>query len=139
MNPQQLIAELSRLAGLAALAPSSHNCQPWRLHGVPRAEFEADLLPDAPRDAGWHHVLLVGIDRQRALSALPSLEREMLLSVGGFASLLLNLLRLSGFEVQPRFVDRGWAPATVRGRARLQASEPVLALFLREPAAGVQP
>lgn len=139
MDQQTLITELSRLAGLAALAPSSHNCQPWRLHGVARAGFEADLLPSAPRDAGWRHVLLVGIDRRHALSALPSLEREMLMSIGGFASLLLNLLRLSGFHVQSRFIERGWQPATARGRARLRGSEPVLALFLCEPPAGAQP
>lgn len=139
MNARDLSTELSRLAAIAALAPSSHNCQPWRLHGLARADCEAELGLAAPPDAGWRHLLLVGIDRRHALSALPSLEREMHMSVGGFASLLLNLLRLGGFTVQPRFIEAGWQAATARGRARLAGSDPVLALFLDEPPAGARP
>ncbi len=137
MNPNQLSSVLSRLAALAALAPSSHNCQPWRVLGLGRAEFEAEMWAGSPAPA-WSHALLICIDRRRALSALPSLEREMRMSVGGFASLLLNLLRLSGFGVEARFLDAQRQPGTAAGRARLGASEPVLVLYLREPAAGVQ-
>ncbi|CAG1018070.1 4-hydroxy-2,2'-bipyrrole-5-methanol dehydrogenase [Burkholderiaceae bacterium] len=139
MDAHQLGNVLSRVAATAALAPSSHNCQPWRLVGLARAEFEAEMRLPAPAGGGWSHALLVGIDRRRALSALPSLEREMRISVGGFASLLLNLLRLAGFSVQSQFIDSGWQAATPAGRMRLDGSEAVLALYLGAPPAGVQP
>lgn len=139
MNATDWSSVLSRLAATAALAPSSHNCQPWQLIGLCRAEFEVDMQPAPHTSEGWSHTLLVCIDRRRALRALPSLEREMRMSVGGFASLLLNLLRLSGFSAQVHFPDTGWQAATLRGRARLAGSEPVLMLYLGEPPGGVQP
>lgn len=83
---------IRQLLALAALAPSSHNCQPWHVslldaHGHPHADSGA-----AP------HALVVGIDRRRALNALPAMQGEMHISAGGFAAILLNLLRLSGWQ-----------------------------------------
>jgi hypothetical protein len=130
---------LSQLAAMAALAPSSHNCQPWRVLGLARADFEAEMEPAPPVGGDWSHALVVSIDRSVALRALPSLEREMRMSVGGFASLLLNLLRLSGFEAWPRILAPRWQPATARGRQRLAAAEPVLVLHVAVSADGVQP
>lgn len=138
MTPTNWSTVLTQLAATAALAPSSHNCQPWRLLGLCRSRAEAERHPPPAVD-GWSHLLLVCIDRRRTLSALPSLEREMRMSVGGFASLLLNLLRLSDFEVQVRFVETHWQPATARGRMRLDGAEPVLALYLSEPPGGPRP
>lgn len=125
MDTRTLHQVLSHIAATAALAPSSHNCQPWAVQCLARTAFEA-LSPPADETAGdWTHALVVGIDRRRALSALPALAREMHLSVGGFASLLLNLLRLSGFGVQTQWLPEGWRDGTPH--------EPVLALLLTLP------
>lgn len=140
LSPTQWNTELLRLAAAAALAPSSHNCQPWRLIGMCRSGFEADMqagvVPGLP---DWSHGLLVCIDRRRALSALPSLRREMYMSVGGFATLMLNLLRLSGFGVQVELVEPSWQAATASGRARLADAEPVFMMYLSEPPEGIRP
>lgn len=119
---------LSRLAALAALAPSSHNCQPWHLVGLSRQRHEAEMGPLPAAEAT--HTLLICIDRPRALRALPTLEREMRMSVGGFASLLVNLLRIEGFGVTVQWLDADWAAATATGRWRLGAAEPVMVLGL---------
>ena len=129
---------LTRLAALAALAPSSHNCQPWRLVGLSRQRFDSEMGPlrpageqdGQPLAAGATHTLLVCIDRQRALRALPTLEREMRMSVGGFSSLLVNLLRIAGFGVRVHWLTPGWTPATASGRARLGKDEAVMVLHL---------
>ena len=74
---------------VARLAPSSHNCQPWAV-----ASFES---PEAVRTLGeWLGVrprpderwLVVALDAERALEALPSLGTEMRLSCGMFLQLL---------------------------------------------------
>lgn len=141
LSPMQWSTTLSQLAATAALAPSSHNCQPWRVIGMCRSAFESDMQAKAAPDAlpRWSHALLVCIDRRRMLTALPSLKREMYMSVGGFATLMLNLLRLSGFGVQADLVEPSWRAATSAGRARLAESEPVFVMYLSEPPSGVQP
>ncbi|AOZ02115.1 hypothetical protein BKK81_22645 [Cupriavidus sp. USMAHM13] len=89
---------LSDLLALAALAPSSHNCQPWHV----------SLLhargPSAIGGAGTPGRLVISIDRRRALDALPALRTEMSISVGGFAAILLNLLRMAGWPAEARWL-----------------------------------
>jgi nitroreductase len=101
-------------AGIAALSPSSHNCQPWaavRLAG-PGARRAADaFLADSPGeteapltgDCGDCEYLALALDRDRALDALPAHAVEMLLSCGLYGQLLLRAL-----------AAHGWAPARIR-------------------------
>ncbi|MDT8997735.1 hypothetical protein RQP53_00435 [Paucibacter sp. APW11] len=125
MDQQGLQQLLRSIIATAALAPSSHNCQPWSVRCLDREQYEA-IAPDLPPSGEWTLALLLGIDRRRALAALPALEREMRISVGGFASLLLNLLRLTGFGVRLQWLPKGW-------QCR-QEQEPLLALLLEVPA-----
>lgn len=143
MNPSHWNNALTRLALMAALAPSSHNCQPWRLVGVSSRRFEREMAPLETEDEDEEstvalatHSLLVCIDRQRTLRALPALEREMHMSVGGFASLLMNLLRLSGFSVAVQWLPPRWQAMKAIGRERLRDAEAVLALHLSGPVGG---
>ncbi len=99
--PPDGLEAIRQLLALAALAPSSHNCQPWHVslldaHGHPHADPAA-----AP------HALVIGIDRRRALNALPAMRGEMHLSAGGFAAILLNLLRLSGWQAGASLLPGG--------------------------------
>lgn len=112
----------------ASLAPSSHNCQPWRVLRCARDFYLRHVDPGAEAHAGWHEALVLGVDPARALSALPSLRREMCMSVGGFAALLHNFLRLHGFAVLPQLLPAAWTPASATGAARLGAE--AVAVFL---------
>lgn len=101
MRIEAMLSRLKPLLALAALAPSSHNSQPWHVRalsllqeGEPADEAQLQLSP------GWPLALCLELDHQRRLQALPSLQREMLISLGGFAAILLNLLRLSGWAVE---------------------------------------
>lgn len=82
MPASALWRQLEPLLAAAAMAPSSHNCQPWHLR------------------IGADDALTIGIDHRRSLRALPALEREMGLSAGAFTALLFNLLRLSGWQAK---------------------------------------
>ena len=86
---------------VARLAPSSHNCQPWAV-----ASFES---PEAVRTlAAWLGVrprsderwLVLALDAERALEALPSLETEMRLSCGMFLQLLTARLAEDGLATR---------------------------------------
>ncbi|BBN83575.1 RedV protein [Pseudoalteromonas sp. A25] len=80
---------VSECIELAKLVPSSHNCQPWRVHlhhaGMP---FDGTLN--------------ISIDSEHTINALSSLKNEMLMSLAGFSCALINLLEASGVvcEVQ---------------------------------------
>ncbi|WP_439892316.1 hypothetical protein ACS7SF_07090 [Ralstonia sp. 25C] len=84
---------LADLLALAALAPSSHNCQPWHV-----SLLDAEGRPASGSDTPIR--LVISIDRRRALDALPALRTEMSISAGGFAVILLNLLRLAGWQAE---------------------------------------
>lgn len=93
-----LLLEIEPLLALAARAPSSHNSQPWRVRRVALPQRWAAPGP-------WTQALSLELDPARCLRALPSLQREMLISLGGFAAILLNLLRLSGWPVKAVHLD----------------------------------
>jgi hypothetical protein len=89
---------LARLLALAALAPSSHNVQPWtvRLAGDGR--------------------LLVGLDPSRRLPEVDPAGRELLLSIGCFLENLAQAAAAEGLraEVEPPDGPGGDAVAAVR-------------------------
>lgn len=96
-DPAASLSAFRDAVDVARLAPSSHNCQPWAL-----ASLESG---DAARTvAGWlgqprhddERWLLLGIDPEHALSALPSLATEMQLSCGMFLQLLVAALGEQG-------------------------------------------
>ncbi len=73
------------ILALASLVPSSHNCQPWQVIEVEQMN----------KQRTW----LVGLHADKVLNALPSLAREMYISLGGFTCVLANLLHWSGWQV----------------------------------------
>lgn len=95
---------LSTVLAQAELAPSSHNCQPWRITGIgPGTGHPAGQLLTERHPAG----LVIDIDPQRQLRAVPTLAREMRLSVGGFSAALLHLMRYAGWDVQATIHRQG--------------------------------
>jgi hypothetical protein len=90
---------LARLLALAALAPSSHNVQPWAVRVV------------GPRD------LAIAIDPERHLPEVDPAARELVLSVGCF---LENLAQAAAAEGLSAEVTPGAAPdAAELARVRL--------------------
>jgi len=86
-------AALDRAVHVAALSPSSHNCQPWalaHLAGPEARSAAAALLGDQASSA--HHYLALALDRSHQLSALPAHGLEMLLSCGLYGQLLVRAL-----------------------------------------------
>lgn len=83
---------LNRAAQVAALSPSSHNCQPWALaHLVgPEAHRAAAALLHE-KTAGAHYLALA-LDREHQLSTLAAHGLEMLLSCGLYGQLLARAL-----------------------------------------------
>lgn len=71
----------------ARWAPSSHNCQPWRVAVVPGACKNERLLR-------------LTLDQGRRLTALESLDLEMALSVGLFLGLLVTALQRLGLACE---------------------------------------
>ncbi len=131
LHDTMLLAEkIKRAADLARLAPSSHNCQPWQVCSFePDFYFtHLDLVAGAHRDL--RQVLVLGLDRERCLTALPSLRREMRMSAGAFATLFYNFLRLQGVMVEARLVPEHGAPLTELGALQLHHCEPLLVLLL---------
>ncbi len=88
--------DLSDSVSLARWAPSSHNCQPWKLVYLKRhrslvTALTKQALPDD------EEVLLLAIDKQRKLKALKSLELEMYISCGMFLALLCEVFSVQGY------------------------------------------
>jgi nitroreductase len=87
---------LQEALGIAALSPSSHNCQPWalaRLTSAPARAAAAAVLSVAEDDD--HTYLALALDRERELRALPAHAVEMWVSCGlywGFLSWALEAL-----------------------------------------------
>jgi len=102
--------DLSTVLAQAALAPSSHNCQPWRITGFGpgSAHPASDLLKGSHRTG-----LAIDIDSRRKLSSVPTLEREMRLSVGAFSAALLHLMRHAGWDVHATIQSSGDADPSV--------------------------
>jgi len=72
---------------IAARAPSSHNVQPW------------SLVRATPEPAGVTAKLVLGLDRDRCLEALPDAhELEMHLSCGAYLEMLVTALAARGWR-----------------------------------------
>ena len=98
---------LSQAAQLAALSPSSHNCQPWalaHLSGDEARSAAAKLLHDDA--AGPHRYLALALDQDRRLTALAAHGLEMLLSCGLYGQLLVRALAAQGWNLaQATFLE----------------------------------
>ncbi|HEU5429664.1 MAG TPA: hypothetical protein VFU74_22475 [Actinocrinis sp.] len=87
---------LQEALGIAALSPSSHNCQPWalaQLTSAPARAAAAAMVRLA--ETGDHTYLALALDRERELRALPAHAVEMWVSCGlywGFLSWALEAL-----------------------------------------------
>ena len=93
-------AALNRAVHIAALSPSSHNCQPWALAHLAGPEARAaaaTLLRDEA--TGDCHYLALALDRGHQLSALPAHGLEMLLSCGLYGQLLIRALAAHGWTL----------------------------------------
>jgi nitroreductase len=77
-------SRLAEALRLAALAPSSHNAQPWTVRIESRDRW------------------IIGSDRSRWLPAVDPYNRELLLAVGAFIENLVVAARNWGVEVEPR-------------------------------------
>ncbi len=86
---------------VARLAPSSHNSQPWAVASFESPEALralAEWLGVRPRaDERW---LVLAVDAERALDALPSLATEMRLSCGMFLQLFAARVAEDGLAVR---------------------------------------
>ncbi|GAA1894457.1 RedV protein [Actinomadura bangladeshensis] len=102
---------LSAALDVAVLSPSSHNCQPWclaRMVSAPARGAAAGLLGST----GDGHVLVLAIDRERSLGALPAHALEMELSCGLYWRLLQRALAAQGWTVaRARTLARGASPS----------------------------
>ncbi|WP_371525589.1 nitroreductase family protein [Streptomyces sp. NBC_01283] len=102
---------LDEATGIAALSPSSHNCQPWalaRLAGGAREAARSHLGVDA---SGTHQYLVLALDRQRALGSLAAHEVEMQVSCGAYWRMLSRALAARGWEpTHTRTVTEGDGP-----------------------------
>ncbi|WP_234048019.1 nitroreductase family protein [Streptomyces liliifuscus] len=105
---------LRQAADVAALSPSSHNCQPWGVAWPtsPGARQEAALLVGEAPDGSstdepeTDEYVILALDRQRRLTSLPAHAVEMLISCGAYLQILLHSLALEGWSTDLiRFVD----------------------------------
>ncbi|MFG2346869.1 nitroreductase family protein [Streptomyces phaeochromogenes] len=109
---------LREAADVAALSPSSHNCQPWGVawptsRGARQAV--ALLVGEAPDgtsgesgtdESETDEYVIVALDRERRLTSLPAHAVEMLISCGAYLQILLRSLALQGWSTDLiRFVD----------------------------------
>ncbi|HZU57919.1 MAG TPA: hypothetical protein VFA06_18745 [Actinocrinis sp.] len=91
---------MSQAAKVAALSPSSHNCQPWalaHLAGDEARSAAAKLFHDDV--AGPHRYLALALDQDRRLTALAAHGLEMLLSCGLYGQLLVRALAAQGWTL----------------------------------------
>ncbi|SFQ38097.1 hypothetical protein SAMN04489713_12934 [Actinomadura madurae] len=89
---------LSAALDIAALSPSSHNCQPWglaRMASPPARAAVSAALGAAPEAGG--EFLVLAADRERRLGALPAHALEMELSCGLYWRFLERALAAQGW------------------------------------------
>jgi len=90
---------LHQCVSVARWAPSSHNCQPWKLVNFKKNNpIQSKLIKRQLLDN--EYLILIAIDKERKLSALPSLDLEMYLSCGMFIGVLREAFLLQGFVCQ---------------------------------------
>jgi 4-hydroxy-2,2'-bipyrrole-5-methanol dehydrogenase len=110
------IAALGTAAEVAARSPSSHNCQPWALAALVSQEARAAVggLPDQP---GARPYLVLALDEDRSLRALPAHAVEMVLSCGMYWELLTAALTALGWQVSATRYAGALARDAVRSSA----------------------
>lgn len=119
-----IAADLAHAARLAALAPSSHNCQPWglatfetrqargRLDEFLRAAGAASVALPRPHETG----LMLAVDGSRALRALEGHTLEMNVSCGMYLHVLCTALAARGWTLRvPWCAASPLAPLPARG------------------------
>ncbi|MFD6286010.1 RedV protein [Streptomyces sp. NPDC060205] len=108
---------LREAAGIAALSPSSHNCQPWGVAwptGRDARRAVERLVDEAPADGpeaptgifvgsgtgggATDEYVILALDRERELTSLPAHAVEMLVSCGAYLQVLLRSLTLQGWS-----------------------------------------
>ncbi|MCQ0015253.1 hypothetical protein [Actinomadura madurae] len=104
---------LSAALDIAALSPSSHNCQPWglaRMASPPARAAVSAALGAAPEAGG--EFLVLAADRERRLGALPAHALEMELSCGLYWRFLERALAAQGWtRVRSRVFPREASPS----------------------------
>ncbi|MGH3417296.1 MAG: hypothetical protein ACRDSS_12575, partial [Actinocrinis sp.] len=107
---------LAHAARIAALSPSSHNCQPWALAHLAGTEARRAAAALLGEDAsGPQRYLALALDRDRQLTALAAHGLEMLLSCGLYGQLLVRALAAQGWALaQAAFVPPDAPPLHAR-------------------------
>lgn len=105
---------------LAALSPSSHNCQPWAHAWLTssRARRSAAALLGGPTGDDEREYVALALDRRRELDSLPAHAVEMRVSCGLYWQILMRGLAAQGWvierlrfttgEADQRTLDDGW-------------------------------
>ncbi|MGI0117438.1 nitroreductase family protein [Zooshikella sp. RANM57] len=83
---KNLLDVVSKAIEIARWAPSSHNCQPWKVITLKDAGKQYDALFNQPLKSN-ELLCCLALDKKRQLSALPSLQFEMYISCGLFLGL----------------------------------------------------
>ncbi|MCX4911599.1 RedV protein [Streptomyces sp. NBC_00878] len=113
---------LHKAAEIAALSPSSHNCQPWAvawpagrdareaaaaLTGGPSGDTSGRDGHDGHDGAAEDEYLILAVDHERQLTSLPAHAVEMVISCGAYWQILLRALAAQGWSADGfRFADR---------------------------------
>ncbi len=103
---QHLSARIGQAVEIARWAPSSHNCQPWRLLPISRSTGERYVKEQGK--AGKTAWVVLALDRSRELKALPSLETEMYLSCGMFLGLFWEAMVAQGVDCRVGWPRQDW-------------------------------
>lgn len=98
-----LASRIAQAVEVARWAPSSHNCQPWRVVPI-SAETGRHYVRESGQQGETAWVVLA-LDRNRQLRALPSLETEMYVSCGMFLGLFWEALVAQGIECRVGWPD----------------------------------
>lgn len=104
MNEKTILSDITLATNIARSSPSSHNCQPWKIHilnedELPHTSFHTRHLSE---DSAC---LQLQFDKQRLLNTLPSLQAEMYVSCGGFYALFSDALRDLGYSLTEHWID----------------------------------
>jgi nitroreductase len=110
---------LSAALEIAVRSPSSHNCQPWcvaRMASAPARAAAGKILdrgaPERRPASADGEFLVLGIDTERRLGALPAHALEMELSCGLYWRLLQRSLAAQGWSmVRSKALGRGASPS----------------------------
>lgn len=109
---------------VAALSPSSHNCQPWAVIWLESETARRALTRFGVLARADHEYVTIALDLDRVLGALPGHALEMELSCGAFLYALVTRARSLGCELASvdyhaqRLTFGDWAHGTQRLQAQ---------------------